>query len=166
MRTADEYAAAARENFLAGYNCAQSVLLAFAGEIGETPERALRLASPLGAGMGRLRQVCGALSAAFLVEGALRGYADPADAGAKAALYARTQKKQRIPPNGQHPLRGSPGAGGLDFARPRGANPRLLREAAVPEVHRVRRAPGGRNPLGKKGGRNLKKRLAFSVALW
>ena len=74
MRTADEYAAAARENFLAGYNCAQSVLLAFAGEIGETPERALRLASPLGAGMGRLRQVCGALSAAFLVEGALRGY--------------------------------------------------------------------------------------------
>ena len=80
MRTADEYAAAARENFLAGYNCAQSVLLAFAGEIGETPERALRLASPLGAGMGRLRQVCGALSAAFLVEGALRGYTDPADA--------------------------------------------------------------------------------------
>ena len=72
MRTADEYAAAARENFLAGYNCAQSVLLAFAEEIGETPERALRLASPLGAGMGRLRQVCGALSAAFLVEGALR----------------------------------------------------------------------------------------------
>ena len=91
MRTADEYAAAARENFLAGYNCAQSVLLAFAGEIGETSERALRLASPLGAGMGRLRQVCGALSAAFLVEGALRGYTDPADAGAKAALYARVQ---------------------------------------------------------------------------
>ena len=91
MRTADEYAAAARENFLAGYNCAQSVLLAFAEEIGETPERALRLASPLGAGMGRLRQVCGALSAAFLVEGALRGYTDPADAGAKAALYARVQ---------------------------------------------------------------------------
>ena len=34
MRTADEYAAAARENYLAGYNCAQSVLLAFAEEIG------------------------------------------------------------------------------------------------------------------------------------
>ena len=95
MRTADEYAAAARENFLAGYNCAQSVLLAFAGEIGETPERALRLASPLGSGMGRLRQVCGALSAAFLVEGALRGYADPADAEAKAALYARVQDLAR-----------------------------------------------------------------------
>jgi C_GCAxxG_C_C family probable redox protein len=91
MRTADEYVAQARENFLAGYNCAQSVLLAFAKDIGETEEHALLLASPFGAGMGRLRQVCGALSAAFFVEGALRGYTDPKDVQAKAELYARVQ---------------------------------------------------------------------------
>ncbi len=95
MRSADDYAAAARQNFLAGYNCAQSVLLAFAGDIGMKEEEALRLASPFGAGMGRLRQVCGALTAAFAVEGALRGYADPAAAEEKAALYARVQDLAR-----------------------------------------------------------------------
>ena len=95
MRTADEYAAAARENSRAANTWALAVRLRLAGELGEPPARARGLASPLGAGMGRLRQVCGALSAAFLVEGALRGYTDPADAEAKAALYARVQDLAR-----------------------------------------------------------------------
>ena len=48
----------ARENFLNGYNCAQSVFLAYAQELGFDKEIALKLSSSFGGGMGRLREVC------------------------------------------------------------------------------------------------------------
>ena len=161
MRSADDYAAAARQNFLAGYNCAQSVLLAFAGDIGMKEEEALRLASPFGAGMGRLRQVCGALTAAFAVEGALRGYADPAAAEEKAALYARVQDLARA-------FEAEMEEALSTVVLNRGPHRRLLRRAPVPKMHRVRRAPCRRHRRrGEKNfGRNLKKPLAISAALW
>lgn len=90
-----DYAAAARENFLRGYNCAQSVLLAFAQPLGMTEERALLLSSSFGAGMGRLRQVCGALSSLLMIDGLLEGYTSPDDAEGKAAHYARVQALAR-----------------------------------------------------------------------
>lgn len=77
--------------FLEGYNCAQSVFLAFAPDLGMDRDAAARLASSFGGGMGRLREVCGALSAVFLAAGALYGYAVPDD-DAKAAHYARIQE--------------------------------------------------------------------------
>ena len=58
-------------NFKIGYNCAQSVLLTFSEEIGLTQEEALKLASSFGGGMGRLREVCGAVSAMFMIAGCL-----------------------------------------------------------------------------------------------
>lgn len=79
----------AKSYFEQGYNCAQAVLLAFCEETGFTEEQAAKLASGLGGGMGRMREVCGAVSAMFLVEGYLHGYADPAAKEEKAALYAR-----------------------------------------------------------------------------
>ena len=87
----DEQAKArlAKSYFEQGYNCAQSVLLAFCEETGLSIEQAAKLASGLGGGMGRMREVCGAVSAMFLVEGCLNGYADPAAKEEKAALYAR-----------------------------------------------------------------------------
>ena len=59
----------AKENFMAGYNCAQSVFLAFCDETGLDRETAARLASSFGGGMGRLREVCGAVSGMFMAAG-------------------------------------------------------------------------------------------------
>ena len=68
------YSEIACENFRNGYNCSQSVLKAFASELSLTDEFALKLASSFGGGMGRLREVCGAVSAMFMIAGLLKGY--------------------------------------------------------------------------------------------
>ena len=81
----------ARENFLRGYNCAQSVFCAFCDETGLDPEAAARLASSFGGGLGRLRELCGALSGAELALGMLRGYSDVSDPALKSAHYARVR---------------------------------------------------------------------------
>lgn len=62
--------------FLEGYNCAQSVFLAFSDVTGFDKETALRISSSFGGGMGRMREVCGALSGAFMVAGVLWGYTE------------------------------------------------------------------------------------------
>lgn len=74
-----------------GYNCAQTVLLAFSKELGLDEDTAARLAQPLGAGMGRSGEVCGALTGALLVLGLKYGSSDPADGKAKEACYARAK---------------------------------------------------------------------------
>ena len=51
------YSEKAANNFRDGYNCAQSVLLAFANQVGLKEDEALKLASSFGGGMGRLREV-------------------------------------------------------------------------------------------------------------
>ena len=79
----------AEANFLKGYNCAQSVLIAFCDEIGMDEAAAARLASSFGGGMGQLREVCGAVSALFLIAGAAAGYDAPGDREAKQAHYAK-----------------------------------------------------------------------------
>mgnify|MGYP002624431138 CR=1 FL=1 len=92
---ASERAQRARENFLAGYNCAQSVTLAFddvlAGQ-GIDAQVAARLSSPFGAGMGRMREVCGAVSGMLMVLGVVEGYDDPKAYRAKKELYATVQE--------------------------------------------------------------------------
>ena len=60
--------------FLDGYNCAQSVFTAFCDLHGMDEKEALRLGSSFGGGMGRLREVCGALSGIFMTAGLLYGY--------------------------------------------------------------------------------------------
>ena len=67
----------AKDLFLQGYNCAQAVAGAYAEEMGLEFDLAVRLASGFGGGMGRLRQVCGAVSGMVLVAGMKRGYTDP-----------------------------------------------------------------------------------------
>ena len=59
----------AEELFTGGCNCAQAVFAAFADELGLDEELAKRLATGLGGGVGRMREVCGAVSAAALVIG-------------------------------------------------------------------------------------------------
>lgn len=82
----------AEELFRMGYNCSQSVYAAFAEELGISVEEAAKRASPFGAGFGKLREVCGAVSGMVLVLGDLCGYQDPTDAAGKQALYALVQQ--------------------------------------------------------------------------
>ena len=78
--------------FYEGYNCAQSVLLAFGDITGLDEKTAAALSSSFGGGLGRLREVCGAVSGASMVLGILRGYDDPTDAEAKKAHYHLIQE--------------------------------------------------------------------------
>lgn len=82
----------AEELFRMGYNCSQSVYAAFAEELGMSVEEAAKRASPFGAGFGKLREVCGAVSGMVLVLGDLCGYQDPTDAAGKQALYGLVQR--------------------------------------------------------------------------
>ena len=73
--TKQETARALRARTDVHYNCAQSVLVTFAPEIGLTEEEAFRLGGPFGAGMHR-GGVCGALTGALMVLG-LAGVPQP-----------------------------------------------------------------------------------------
>ena len=81
----------AMDYFTQGCNCAQAVVLAFARETGQVHATLARLSSSFGGGLGRLREVCGAVSGMAIVAGLLYGCDDPADGAAKAAHYARIQ---------------------------------------------------------------------------
>lgn len=78
--------------FRQGYNCSQSVFAAFCDVTGMDMETALNLSSSFGGGMGRLREVCGAVTGMFMVAGLVWGYTDPEDAKAKADHYQRIQR--------------------------------------------------------------------------
>jgi C_GCAxxG_C_C family probable redox protein len=59
----------AKELFLSGNNCSQAVFCAFAPDYGFNDETARRVSCALGGGLGRMREVCGAVSGAALVFG-------------------------------------------------------------------------------------------------
>ena len=85
----------AAELFLKGYNCAQSVMVAFCDITGLEEDFAARMASSFGGGMGRMREVCGAVSGMLMVAGLLYGYATPGDDGGKKKLYTIVQELSR-----------------------------------------------------------------------
>lgn len=76
--------------FLKGYNCSQSVVAAFAPQLGLTEETALRLSAGFGAGIGRMREVCGAFCGVVTVLSMV--YADPTDPKDKSRIYALVQE--------------------------------------------------------------------------
>lgn len=78
--------------FEEGYNCAQSVFLAFEDMHGIDKKKAAALSSSFGGGMGRLREVCGTVSGMFMTAGVLYGYDDPKAKEEKAEHYARIQE--------------------------------------------------------------------------
>ena len=81
----------AKELFKKGYNCSQSVFVAFCDETGLDIEDALKISSSFGGGMGRLREVCGAVSGMFMVVGMKYGYTDPTDKLKKSEHYKLIQ---------------------------------------------------------------------------
>ena len=78
--------------FCGGCNCSQAVFAAFSDVTGIERQTALRLASSFGAGMGRMRDTCGAVTGMFLVLGAVYGFDDRCDTAEKGAHYARVQE--------------------------------------------------------------------------
>lgn len=81
----------AAELFLKGYNCAQTVAVAFSDVTGLDEKLSAKLISSFGGGMGRMREVCGAVSGMLMVAGYLYGYDDPQDNKAKMEHYALVQ---------------------------------------------------------------------------
>jgi C_GCAxxG_C_C family probable redox protein len=63
----------AMAKFMEGYNCAQSVLYSFSGDLGIDEDTALKMACGFGAGMGRKEEVCGAVTGGVMVIGAKYG---------------------------------------------------------------------------------------------
>lgn len=87
----NKYSTEAAKLFKEGYNCAQSTFCAFSDELGIDKAIALKLTSSFGGGMGRLREVCGAVSAMFMIAGLLKGYTCPQDDDAKTQHYKLIQ---------------------------------------------------------------------------
>ena len=77
--------------FAAGYNCAQSVVLAFKDELNIDEETLKKISSAFGGGMGRMREVCGAVSGMLMVLGLKKGYSDAQDVKYKGEYYALIQ---------------------------------------------------------------------------
>lgn len=80
----------AKTLFQEGYNCCQSVLLAFADCSDMDWDTLSRISAGFGGGMGRLREVCGAFSAVVM----LAGLQQPFQSGnyeQKKELYQRIQ---------------------------------------------------------------------------
>lgn len=87
-----EHAEYAAELFFKGYSCSQAITVAFCDVTGLSPEFSAKMASSFGGGMGRLREVCGAVSGMFMVAGLLYGYDNPEDPAAKKAHYELVQQ--------------------------------------------------------------------------
>lgn len=82
----------ARKYFEQGYNCSQAVAMAFADEIKMEKNVIAKAVSGFGGGMGRMREVCGAVSGMVYVAGCLYGYDNSEEYDGKAELYKIIQE--------------------------------------------------------------------------
>lgn len=82
----------AEELFLEGYNCCQAVVLAFDDLLPVGRDELLALTSGFGGGMGRMREVCGAVSGMTILAGFISPGSDPSDKAAKTANYTLVQR--------------------------------------------------------------------------
>ena len=78
--------------FEEGYNCSQAVFMAYSDIYGIEKEIAAKLATSFGGGMGRLREVCGAVSGMFLILGLQYPFTDTKDKVAKNTNYKAVQR--------------------------------------------------------------------------
>lgn len=82
----------AKELFLAGFNCAQAVFVAFSDVTGLSEEQAFLISTSFGGGMGHSGEACGAVTGMYMAIGAVLGYKDPFDAEAKQKHYNLIKK--------------------------------------------------------------------------
>lgn len=84
--------AQAVDYFKEGYNCAQSVAMAYSDVFKLDMETVKQISAPFGGGMGRLREVCGAATGMFMILGMQYPASDPTDMKAKEDNYAAVQR--------------------------------------------------------------------------
>ena len=87
----EERVAKAQENFKAGFNCCQAVVLAYNDIFGIDDELAATMSSGFGGGMGRLREVCGSVSGMVMLAGFVHPAADPSIKTDRTANYKLVQ---------------------------------------------------------------------------
>jgi len=80
------------ECFKSGFNCAQSVFSTYCEEFGLDRTTGLKLSCGLGAGMGRLQETCGAVSAAYLLISLKYGMTSADAKPDKEATYAMVRR--------------------------------------------------------------------------
>ena len=80
------------ENFMQGYGCCQSVVAAFADIYGLDETMAKRIAAGFGGGVGRMRMMCGAVSAIVILVGLDCGQTEGSDRMGKSACYKVVQE--------------------------------------------------------------------------
>ena len=130
-------------NFESGYNCAQSVFLAYADLIGLEQELAQKMSVSFGGGIGRMREVCGGISATAMLAGFKYPVPDTNDLEARTRNYAAVQKaaslfkaqfgsiicRDLLPPEDASTTAPAPSARTTDYYRRRPCG-KYIREAA------------------------------------
>ena len=74
--------------FEEGFNCSQAVFAAHAPNLGLDRETALRMAGPFGGGVGRMGEICGAVSGALMALGLRHASPHAEDKESKEQVYA------------------------------------------------------------------------------
>ena len=92
MMTNEERIQLAVDQFMSGFNCAQSVVSAFADQYGFTREQALHMSASFGAGIGRMRLTCGAVCGMLQLAGLEHCALEGNDRKAKSENYALVQR--------------------------------------------------------------------------
>jgi C_GCAxxG_C_C family probable redox protein len=85
----------AKELFLTGNNCAQSVVLSFADDLKYSKELALKMAAGFGGGMGKQQETCGAVTGAIMVLGLIKGETVNNNDELKAEAYGSVKELSR-----------------------------------------------------------------------
>ena len=80
------------QTFESGFNCCQSVFVTYADLFGMDRETALKMSCSMGGGVGRMREVCGTVSAMALLTGLKCGNTDPENEEAKTYNYEMVRK--------------------------------------------------------------------------
>lgn len=93
--TPEEYAKKAGELFHEGYNCAQAVIAVFAEEVGLDMDTAMKFGASFGGGLGKMREVCGAVSGMAMAAGMKYGAYEIGDNARKKEHYALIQELAR-----------------------------------------------------------------------
>jgi len=127
--------------FREGFNCAQALLSTYGPQFDLSFEIALKISAPFGAGMGRMGEVCGAVTGAFLVIGLKYGNTRAEDRETKEKVYRLVREFSDIfqARNGSIVCRELLGCDistpeGLEFAREKKLSitvcPKFVRDAA------------------------------------
>ncbi len=78
--------------FKEGYNCSQSVVGAWADYYDINEQILMKLATSFGAGIGRMRETCGAACGMFILAGLETGCTDPTNPSGKSNNYKVIQE--------------------------------------------------------------------------